>query len=72
MKPKELKKLAGQIRRSPKYLEWKQKILTRDDLNLKSPNVHHRKPFKAILIDNHITTLEDAKKCKELWDLKNG
>ena len=72
MKPKELKKLAGQIRRSPKYLEWKQKILNRDHLNLKSPNVHHRKPFKTILIDNHISTLKEAEKCKELWDLENG
>ena len=72
MKPKELKKLSGQIRRSQKYLEWKQKVLDRDDLNLKSSNVHHRKAFKTILIENHITTLEDAKKCPELWDLKNG
>lgn len=76
MKPKlnkkQFKKLAGQIRRSPEYLEWKQKILDRDHLNLKSPNVHHRKPFKKILVDNHITTLEEAKRCPELWDVDNG
>lgn len=72
MTPKQFKKLCGQIRRSPEYLEWKQKILDRDHLNLKSPNVHHRKPFNKILKDNHITTLEEAKKCQELWDTENG
>ena len=72
MNKKELKKLCGQIRRSPKYLEWKQKVLSRDDLNLKSPNVHHRKSFKTILKDNNIQTLEEAKRCSELWDINNG
>ena len=60
---KELKKLSGQIRRSKEYAEWKQKVLNRDDLNLKSPNVHHKKPFKKILVENGIQTLEDAKNC---------
>ena len=26
----------------------------------------------CILIDNDIQTLEEAKKCSELWDLENG
>ncbi len=72
MKPKEFKKLFGQIRRSQEYLKWKQEVLERDGLNLKSPNVHHLKPFKQILIENDIQTLADAKKCKELWDISNG
>jgi len=69
---KELKKLSGQIRRSKEYAEWKQKVMDRDDLSLKSPNVHHRKPFKKILLDNGIQTLQQAKDCKELWDISNG
>jgi len=69
---KDFKKLSGQIRRSKEYAEWKQKVLKRDHLNLKSPNVHHRKPFKKILIENDIQTLEQAKKCLELWDIENG
>lgn len=72
MKPKEFKKLCGQIRRSDIYLEWKNKVLLRDNLNLKSPNIHHKKSFKRILIDNDIQTQEDAKVCKELWYLENG
>lgn len=72
MKPKEFKKLCGQIRRSKEYLEWKNKILLRDNLNLKSPNIHHKKSFNTILIENNIQTQADAKECKELWDLDNG
>lgn len=72
MKNKEFKKLCGQIRRSEKYLNWKKKVLARDNLNLKSPNVHHKKSFKKILIDNNIQSVDDANKCKELWDLNNG
>ena len=69
---KEFKKLCGQIRRSKKYLDWKQKILIRDNLNLKSPNVHHKKSFKRILIENDIKSVKESEKCKELWDLNNG
>ena len=72
MNNKEFKKLCGQIRRSNIYMEWKNKILHRDNLDLKSPNIHHKKSFKSILIENNIESLEDAKKCKELWDLDNG
>ena len=72
MKPKEFKKLRGQIRRSKKYLIWKKKVLRRDNLKLNSPNVHHKKSFKRILKENNIKSLEDAYKCNELWDLKNG
>ncbi len=72
MKKKEFKKLCGQIRRSKKYLIWKNKILKRDNLNLKFPNIHHKKSFRDILIENDIKSLKDAEKCKELWDIDNG
>jgi hypothetical protein len=35
-------------------------------------HVHHKKEFNEILDDNKITTVEQAKKCKELWDINNG
>ena len=72
MNSKEFKKLCGQIRRSPKYQTWKKKVLKRDNLDLKSPNVHHKKSFNKILRENDIISLDEAKKCKELWDLDNG
>lgn len=34
--------------------------------------VHHIKPMRLILQDNNVTTIEDAKDCEELWDVKNG
>lgn len=69
---KEFKKLCGQIRRSDKYKIWKNKVLRRDKLNIKYPNVHHKKSFTQILIDNEVKSLDDATKCKELWELDNG
>ncbi len=69
---KEFKKLCGQIRRSPKYFIWKNKVLQRDKPKIKFPNVHHKKSFTQILIENNVQSLDDAKKCKELWDLDNG
>ena len=69
---KEFKKLCGQIRRSNKYISWKKKVLRRDNLKVKFPNVHHKKSFKSILINNNIKTIKDANKCKELWDINNG
>src|SRR3990167_7315304 len=35
-------------------------------------NVHHRNPFYKILEENQIKTVEQAKNCKELWDIVNG
>ena len=68
----EFKKLCGQIRRSDKYQIWKSKVLKRDKLEIKFPNVHHKKSFTQILINNEVQSLDDAIKCKELWELDNG
>ena len=32
----------------------------------------HIKPFYKILEENNIKTVEEAKNCKELWDIENG
>lgn len=72
MNRKEFKKLCGQIRRSKKYAAWKKKVLRRDNLKIKSPNVHHKKSFRKILLENKIESLDDAKKCQELWNVNNG
>lgn len=34
--------------------------------------VHHIKPFSIILEENNIKSVEDARKCWELWNLNNG
>ena len=33
---------------------------------------HHIKPFSIILSDNNITSINDALKCNELFDINNG
>lgn len=35
-------------------------------------DVHHIKSFKDIMNDNNLNNLDDARSCKELWDLDNG
>jgi hypothetical protein len=34
--------------------------------------VHHIRFFKTLKVQYNIKTLEDAKNCKELWDIDNG
>ena len=33
---------------------------------------HHIKSFYRIIKDNKIKSVKDARKCKELWNIKNG
>jgi len=65
-----------QVRNLPQYREWKTAVLKRDCLTYPVVSgriqVHHKKPFNKILIDNNIKTLDDAKTCQELWDVSNG
>lgn len=35
-------------------------------------NADHIKPFALIMKENNITNLQEAIKCKELWDINNG
>ena len=53
-------------------MKWKQAVLDRDGLDLKNPNVHHWKPFNQILIEHNVQSVEDACKCRELWNINNG
>ena len=70
--------LMHQIRSSLKNKEWKIKIFIRDNricrkTGLKGKiEVHHIKNFAKIIMENNIKTLEDAEKCEELWNIKNG
>jgi hypothetical protein len=66
------------IRTSKEYRTW---ILDVKKINApicimcgttKRLEVDHIKQFRFIIIDNKITNLQEAKKCQELWDVKNG
>lgn len=58
---------------------WRDSVFRRDKYTCrhcrtKKTNMesHHIKLFSTILDENKINTIEDAIKCKELWDVNNG
>lgn len=74
-----LTSLADQIRKSLPYKQWCCEILRQQQYTCQysgkvgcSLHVHHIKPFAMILIENKITTLEEALECEGLWDKANG
>lgn len=72
MDKKQLNKLCLKIRQCDKYKAWRQAILDRDKETLKNLQVHHKDPFRDIVLRNDIKSVEDANKCKELWNIDNG
>ena len=72
-------KLGQKIRSCRMYYRWRKQILERDNLTCVTCrakyvpiHVDHIKPFYKILKENKIETIEQAKQCKELWNIKNG
>lgn len=71
--------LSKAIRESFEYREWIHKIFERDNYTCQKCKTrggyleaHHKKLFSIILKENNIKTLQDAKNCKELWNIDNG
>jgi len=70
--------LMFQIRSSLECKEWKIKIFIRDNRICQKTGlngqieVHHINNFAKIIKVNNIKTLEQARMCEELWDIKNG
>lgn len=70
--------LRRRIMELPEYKEWHATILRRDDYlcvlcgEKRLLEVDHIKRFLHILQENNMTTIEQARECKELWDLSNG
>ena len=67
------------IRNCYEYKIWRKNIFERDNYicqecnnGSNKLNADHIKPFAVILMENNIQSLEDALKCKELWNLDNG
>src|SRR3990167_5795499 len=68
------------IRSCYKYRQWISDCFTRDDYTCQKCfkrgngeiHVHHIKYFSEILKEYNISTIEDARKCEELWNINNG
>lgn len=67
------------IRKTYQYKKWVNDVFIRDnyicqecDKRGGNLEVHHIKPISLIIEENKITNLEDAFKCKELFNLENG
>lgn len=72
-------KLHQAIRHLDEYSKWRMAVMTRDgfrDVVTQSVggslDVHHIVSFVDIIESNHISSLDDAINCKELWDIDNG
>jgi hypothetical protein len=61
------------------YKEWRSKVFERDGWICQTCGVsgvyitaHHKKSFSKILKENNIKNINEARQCKELWDIDNG
>jgi hypothetical protein len=69
------KLLIRKIRKHPKYMLWKRKVLKRDGWSEKDKGIqvhHHPKEISTILAENRVYSLGQAVNCDELWDVDNG
>lgn len=71
--------LRESIRQCFKYRLWRSDVFTRDDFVCQwcfqwggKLRVDHIKAFRLILDENHITTIDKALNCEELWNINNG
>lgn len=71
--------LSAQIRTCEEYRIWRRKCLKRDDFTCikcgqrgGDKNVDHIIGFAELMKRLKITSLAQAKNCKELWDIGNG
>lgn len=70
------------VRGSIEYSIWRLEVFKRDNFTCKECGkkggwnsvlkTDHIKQFALILKENNIKSLDDARSCKELWDINNG
>jgi len=81
-KPPESRKtlLISQVRTCNEYCIWRNTVYERDKYSCKicgvtisgKMNVDHIVPLSFMMKKFNIKTLEEAKNCKEIWDIANG
>ena len=67
------------LRRGGEMKRWREGVFKRDDWTCQecknkggSLHAHHIKQFSLILLENKVSSLEEALNCVELWNLNNG
>lgn len=66
------------LRTCSQYFEWRKAVFARDKYTCvvcqdnEYINADHIKPFRLIIRENNISSVEEGKKCPELWDINNG
>lgn len=67
------------IRDTHEIDQWKKEVFERDNYTCQFCNkrggkchIDHIKPLSTIITEHSIRSLEDARKCKEIWDTSNG
>ncbi len=72
-------KLVDTLRHCSLYRQWRETVFKRDDYSCQecgnrggTLNADHITPFASILFAHDIKSFDDARKCKELWNLDNG
>lgn len=63
----------------PEYIRWRSDVFERDEWTCKTCRknecyitAHHKKSLHDMIINNEIKTVEQARRCVELWDINNG
>ena len=70
--------LVRSLRTCSQYFEWRKVVFARDNYTCTICqdkgyiNADHIKPFRLIVKENNILSVEEGKKCSELWDINNG
>lgn len=70
--------LNKKLRQTRDNTKWRIAVFKRDNYKCcvcssrTKIEAHHIIPFYFILIKNNITSIKDAKRCKELWNINNG
>lgn len=70
-KKSKLKALISKVRKTKKYLKWRENILKRDVFSYpivpKNIQAHHLKNISSIIIENSISSVKEAVQCEDLW-----
>jgi len=73
-----ISRITIRIRSLSEYSTWRKAVMDSQENKCafckatSDLEVDHIKQFRFIVSDNNIKSIEDAKGCKELWDVKNG